>query len=163
MSPLVQARKIDAVLVTELTRWGRSTIDLINTLRVLEDRGVSLVAQSGLEFNLSTPQGKLIATLMAGLAEFERDLIRERVRSGIAAAKARGIRFGRLPGQTTKGVLAKTKQVLKMSGEGESYRTIAKRLKMSKNTVMKIVRQSKESSGLPETTVSPNSKTSVSA
>jgi DNA invertase Pin-like site-specific DNA recombinase len=138
---LVQARRVDAVLVTELTRWGRSTIDLMNTLRTLQDRGVSLVAQSGLEFNLSTPQGKLIATLMAGLAEFERDLIRERVRSGIAAAKSRGVRFGRVPGQTTKSVLAKTNQVLKMSGEGESYRVIAKRLKMSKNTVMRIVRE----------------------
>jgi DNA invertase Pin-like site-specific DNA recombinase len=140
---LVQARKIDAVLVTELTRWGRSTIDLINTLRVLQDRGVSLVAQSGLEFNLSTPQGKLIATLMAGLAEFERDLIRERVRSGIAAAKARGVRFGRRPGETTPGVQAKVSQVLKLNLEGYSYREIAKRLKLSKNTVMRIVRESR--------------------
>jgi DNA invertase Pin-like site-specific DNA recombinase len=140
---LVQARKIDTVLVTELTRWGRSTIDLINTLRILQDRGVSLIAQSGLEFNLTTPQGKLIATLMAGLAEFERDLIRERVRSGIAAAKSRGVRFGRRPGETTPGVQAKVSQVLKLNLEGYSYREIAKRLKLSKNTVMKIVRESR--------------------
>jgi putative DNA-invertase from lambdoid prophage Rac len=47
-----------------------------------------LNAQTGFQFDLSTPQGKLIASLMATLAEFERDLLRERIRSGIAAAKA---------------------------------------------------------------------------
>jgi DNA invertase Pin-like site-specific DNA recombinase len=141
---LAQARKIDAVLVTELTRWGRSTIDLISTLQLLQSKNVSLIAQTGLEFDLTTPQGKLIATLMAGLAEFERDLIRERVKSGIAAAKARGVRFGRRPGETTPGVQAKVKQILKMTGEGESYRTIAKRLKLSKNTVMRIVQESRK-------------------
>jgi DNA invertase Pin-like site-specific DNA recombinase len=59
---------------------------------------VSLIAQTGLTFDLSTPQGKLVANLMASLAEFEHDLLRERVRSGVAAAKARGQTFGRKPG-----------------------------------------------------------------
>lgn len=136
---LAQSRKINVVLVTELSRWGRSTADLIDTLRTLQAKNVSLLAQTGLEFDLATPQGKLIATLMAGLAEFERDLIRERVKSGMAAAKARGAKFGRTPGQTTKAVLSKKEQVLKMTKEGESYRAIAKRLKLSKNTVMRIV------------------------
>ena len=54
-----------------------------------------MIAQTGLQFDLATPQGKLIATLMAGLAEFERDLLRERVRSGVTAAQARGVVFGR--------------------------------------------------------------------
>ncbi len=87
---LAQARAVDAVLVTELTRWGRSTQDLMDTLGQLSSWDVSLIAQTGLTFDLSTPQGKLIANLMASLAEFEHDLLRERVRSGIAAAKARG-------------------------------------------------------------------------
>ena len=83
---LAQAREIDAVLVTELTRWGRSTQDLMDTLGQLAGWDVSLIAQTGLTFDLSTPQGKLIANLMASLAEFEHDLLRERVRSGIATA-----------------------------------------------------------------------------
>jgi putative DNA-invertase from lambdoid prophage Rac len=99
---LAQAQQIDAVLVTELTRWGRSTLDLVHTLHDLQSWNVSLIAQTGLQFDLRTPQGKLIASLMAALAEFERDLLRERVRSGMAAAKARGRVFGRRPGQRIK-------------------------------------------------------------
>ncbi len=86
-----QAREIDSVLVTELTRWGRSTQDLMDTLGQLASRDVSLIAPTGLTFDLSTPQGKLIANLMASLAEFEHDLLCERVRSGIARRR-RGAR-----------------------------------------------------------------------
>ena len=85
---LAQAREIDAILVTELSRWGRSTIDLVQTLQSLQAWDVSVLAVSGLQFDLSTPHGKMIASVMAALAEFERDLIRERIKSGIAAAKA---------------------------------------------------------------------------
>ena len=99
---LAQAREIDVILVTELTRWGRSMLDLFHTLQDLQAFGVSLVAQTGLQFDLRSAQGKLIASLMAALAEFERDLLRERVRAGIAAAQKRGVVFGRRPGQRVK-------------------------------------------------------------
>ena len=56
---LAQAHKIDGVLVTELTRWGRSTIDLITTLQDLAHWGVSVIATTGLQFDLTTPQGKI--------------------------------------------------------------------------------------------------------
>src|SRR5262249_54185203 len=81
--------------VTELTRWGRSMLDLLHTLQDLQAWDVSLVAQTRLQVDLRSAQGKLIASLMAALAEFERDLLRERVRSGIAAARKRGVMFGR--------------------------------------------------------------------
>src|SRR5262245_26009068 len=61
--------------------------------------GVLVLAQTGLSFDLDTPNGKLMRTIMAGSSEFERDLIRERVRSGLAAAKAAGKRLGRQQGQ----------------------------------------------------------------
>jgi DNA invertase Pin-like site-specific DNA recombinase len=99
---LAQDRRIDAILVTELTRWGRSTMDLVQTLQDLQAWKVSLIAQAGLQFDLSTPHGKLIASLMASLAEFERDLLRERIRSGFASAKARGKTFGRRQGERPK-------------------------------------------------------------
>ena len=144
---LAQDRRIDAILVTELTRWGRSTIDLVQTLHDLQTWNVSLIAQTGLQFDLSTPQGKLIASMMAALAEFERDLLRERIRSGIAAAKARGRTFGRKVGERPKADRLAPK-VIRLLGEGRSYRFIAKELDLSKNTVMEIVHRHRETASL---------------
>lgn len=139
---LAQRRAIDAILVTELTRWGRSTLDLVHTLHDLRVWNVSLIAQTGLQFDLTTPQGKLIASLMAALAEFERDLLRERIRSGIAAAKARGKVFGRKPGERPKSDRLAPK-VIQLAKEGHSYRAIARKLGLSKNTVMEIIRRNR--------------------
>ena len=108
---LAQARKIDVILVTELTRWGRSMLDLFHTLQDLQAWDVSLVAQTGLQFDLRSAQGKLIASLMAALAEFERDLLRERVRSGIAAARRRGVVFGPAARSACQGGPFSTKSV----------------------------------------------------
>lgn len=137
---LAQARKIDAILVTELTRWGRSTLDLIQTLQDLQIWDVSLIAQTGLQFDLATPQGRLIAQLMAALAEFERDLVSERVRSGLAAAKAKGKVLGRQSGQRVKSDQL-APQVIQMVENKVSYRTIAHDLKLSKTTVTEIVKR----------------------
>ena len=79
-------------------------------------------------------------TIMAGLSEFERDLIRERVKSGLASARARGLKLGRRPGQRPSD--KKAKRVLGMHATGLSYRLIARNVGMSKNTVMNIVRRS---------------------
>jgi putative DNA-invertase from lambdoid prophage Rac len=132
---LAQARHIDAVLVTELSRWGRSTTDLLATLKELETRRVSLIALNGMAFDLATPHGRMIATVLAGIAEFERDLSQERIRSGIAAAKARGKRLGRQPGQRPKSDRLAPK-VLALVEQGRSYRLIGRELGISKNTVV---------------------------
>lgn len=138
---LAQDRWVDAVLVTELTRWGRSTQDLMDTLGQLASWNVSLVAQTGLTFDLSTPQGKLIANLMSSLAEFEHDLLRERVQSGIAAAKARGQTFGRRPGYRPSDKQAP--RVVELSEAGYSQRRIAGELDLSKTTVNEILKSSR--------------------
>jgi DNA invertase Pin-like site-specific DNA recombinase len=143
---LAQARSIEAIVVTELTRWGRSTIDLVHTLNDLQAWGVSLIAQTGLQFDLRTAQGKLVASLMSALAEFERDLLRERIRSGIAAAKARGKQFGRHPGHRIKSDRLAPK-VLQRVEKGGSYREIGKELNISKNTVGDIVKRHRLSKG----------------
>jgi DNA invertase Pin-like site-specific DNA recombinase len=140
---MAQARKIDAILVTEMTRWGRSTIDLMQTLQELHAWGVSLIATTGIQFDLNTSQGRLIANLMAILAEFERDLVRERVRSGIAAAKARGQKLGRQTGQRVKADRLAPK-VLQMVEQGNSYRQIAAALHLSKTTVNEIVKRHRQ-------------------
>jgi len=140
---LAQAREINVILVSELTRWGRSTVDLVHTLQDLQVYGVSLMAPNGMQFDLATSQGKLFASVMAALAEFERDLMAERVRSGIAAAKARGKVFGRRPGQRIKADKLAPK-VLELVATGLSYRKIGRELNLSKNTVLGIVKRSRE-------------------
>jgi putative DNA-invertase from lambdoid prophage Rac len=139
---LAQARHIDAVLVTELSRWGRGTTDLLATLKELETRHVSLIALNGMTFDLVTPHGRMIATVLAGIAEFERELIQERIRSGIAAAKARGRRLGRQPGQRPKSDRLASK-VLALVDQGRSYRLIAREVGLSKNTVTGIVKRNR--------------------
>ena len=139
---LAQRHEIDAVLVTELSRWGRSTTDLLATLKELEARRVSLVALNGMAFDLSTPHGRMMATVLAGLAEFERELIQERIRSGIAAAKARGKRLGRQPGQRPKSDRLAPK-VLALVAQGRSYRLIGREVGLSKNTVAGIVKRAR--------------------
>ncbi len=137
---LAQDRRIDAILVTELTRWGRSTVDLMQTIHGLQAWNVSLIAQTGFQFDISTAQGKLLASFMASLAEFERDLLKERVRSGLAIAQANGKKLGRQAGDRPKSdKLAPA--VLKLISEGTSYRKIATELRLSKNTVMAIVKR----------------------
>jgi DNA invertase Pin-like site-specific DNA recombinase len=139
---LAQRREIEAVLVTELSRWGRSTTDLLHTLRELEARRVSLVALNGMTFDLSTPHGRMMATVLAGIAEFERELVQERIRSGIAAAKARGKRLGRQPGQRPKSDRLAPK-VLALVAQGRSYRLIGREVGLSKNTVAAIVKRTR--------------------
>ena len=136
---LARAREIEAILVTELSRWGRSTQDLVQTLDDLHGWKVSVLAQNGLSFDLSTSTRKLMRTIMAGLAEFERDLIRDRVKSGLAAARARGVKLGRQHGQRPSD--KKAKRVLAMHKEGLSHRLIGRNVGLSKNTVMEIVRR----------------------
>jgi len=137
---LAQARQINAVLVTELSRWGRSRTDLLATLNELEARRVSVVALNGMTFDLATPHGRMMATVLAGIAEFERELIQERIRSGIAAAKARGKRLGRQAGHRPKSDRLAPK-VLALVAKGRSYRLIGREVGLSKNTVADIVKR----------------------
>lgn len=141
---LAQARKIDVVLVSELSRWGRSTQDLLDTLNRMAGWKVSIVAMSGMTFELGTPHGRMMATMLAGIAQFERDLLSERVKSGLAAARARGKKLGRQPGQRPKSDKLMPK-VLELVADGRSYRWIARDLGISKNTVGEIVKRHRQS------------------
>lgn len=137
---LAQARQIDAILVTELSRWGRSTQDLLDTLNRLAGWKVSVVAMSGMTFELDTPHGRMMATMLAGVAQFERDLLSERVKSGLAAARARGKKLGRQNGQCPKSDRLAPK-VVQAVAKGRSYRWIARDLGISKNTVLDIMKR----------------------
>jgi putative DNA-invertase from lambdoid prophage Rac len=78
-----------------------------------------VIAMNGLAFDLSTPHGRMMATIIAGIADFERDLLQERIRSGIAAAKARGKRLGRQPGHRPKSDRLASR-VLALAAKGRS-------------------------------------------
>ena len=114
----------------------------MDTLNRLAGWNVSVVAMSGMTFELNTPHGRMMATLLAGIAQFERDLISERVKSGLAAARARGKKLGRQPGQRPKSDKLAPK-VLQAVQDGRSYRWIARDLGISKNTVLAIVKRNR--------------------
>lgn len=145
---LAQRRAIDAVLVTELSRWGRSTLDLLQTLRELEAQRVSVIALNGMTFDLSSTTGRMLATVLAGIAEFERDLMAERIKSGLAAARARGRKIGRQPGQRPKSDRL-TPKVLALVAQGRSYRLVGRELGLSKNTVADIVKRTRAAAVSP--------------
>jgi putative DNA-invertase from lambdoid prophage Rac len=130
---LARSRKIDAVLVTELSRWGRSTSDLILTFQELESYKVSLIAQTGMTFDLSTPHGKLIAQILASMAEFERSLICERINSGLAHARSIGKVFGRRKGVGK--IADNCDRINKLREQGVSDRAIAKQIGLSKSAI----------------------------
>lgn len=134
-----QARKFSAVLVTEASRWSRSTIDLLGTLQDLNAWGISLVTLSGIGLDLNTPQGKLMAAILSAIAEFERDLIRERVKSGIAAARAKGRKFGR-----PRILDADIAFVRELRAQGKSYSQIALASGVSRTKVSELCRVNSE-------------------
>lgn len=132
---LAQQRAIDMILVTELSRWSRSTQDLLNTLQDLDSWRISLHALSGMTFDYGSAYGRMLSTVLAGVAQFERETIGERVRSGLAAARARGKTLGRQTGQRPTSDRL-TPKILALRAEGRSYRWIARELQINKNTVM---------------------------
>ena len=85
----------DVLLVTKLDRLARSTRDLLNTLAAIGDRGAGFKSLGDPWADTTTPHGKLMITVLGGLAEFERHLILARTDEGRVRAKARGVRFGR--------------------------------------------------------------------
>jgi DNA invertase Pin-like site-specific DNA recombinase len=84
----------DRLVVWKVDRLGRSTLESLNTAKELDDRGVHIVITT-LGIDLKTPGGRLVFGMMVQIAEFERELIRERVKAGMADAKKRGVHTGR--------------------------------------------------------------------
>ena len=125
-------RRIDGILVWKLDRFGRSLKSLVTTLEELRGLGVQFVSYTE-NLDFSTPAGRAMANLIGVFAEFERDLIRERVRAGIQNAKSKGIRVGRRP-LIDKRLLGTVRD---MKDRGMSIRGISRELGVSKSLVHK--------------------------
>ena len=94
---LDQLRDVDVVVVTRLDRLARSTRDLLDIAETLNEVGAGLRSLAEPWADTTTPGGRMLLTVFGGIAEFERGLIHQRTSAGRAAAKARGVRFGRKP------------------------------------------------------------------
>jgi len=131
---LARRREIDLILVSELSRWGRSTQDLLQTIQDLAVRGVALRALNGPDLDTSTAQGELMLGLMSVISQFERSLLRERIKSGIAHARSKGTKTGRAIGRPGS---ASKERILNLLNCGQSIRKTAEIAGVSKTTVMK--------------------------
>src|SRR5437667_12439597 len=128
-----RARQIDVVAVTKLDRLARSTHHLVSLGRELAALGVDLVVLDQ-QIDTTTPSGRLLFHVLAAIAEFERDLIRERVKAGLERAKAQGRKLGR---PRKHHVDLATAQAL--IGQGMSLRAVARRLEVQPSAVRRAI------------------------
>src|ERR1700727_1791031 len=126
-------REIDLVLVWRLDRWGRSLADLVVTLKELAALGVGFVSLTE-ALDLTTPTGRAMAGLLSVFAEFEHEILRERIRAGIAEARLKGKHLGR---PVTVGKRAG--QIRKLHRAGVSKAEIARYLDISRTSVRRIL------------------------
>jgi DNA invertase Pin-like site-specific DNA recombinase len=148
MRMLDQLRIGDTVIIWKLDRLGRSLAHLIKLVSDLEDQGVGLLSLND-PIDTTTPQGRLVFRIFASLAEFERDVIRERTMAGVASARRRGRLLGR-PKGLTKNAEQKARLAESLyKDENFSVEQIARELRISKTTLYKYLRHRGVSIGLP--------------
>ena len=131
-------RLVDAVVVYRYDRFARSLCQLVNALEEFRSPGIEFISiHEGVD--TSTPNGRLVFGIFASIAEFERDLIRNRVRSGLAAAKAKSKRVGR------PRVAVDALRIASLRGQGRSWSQITSETGVSKGTAQRAL------AGLPKT------------
>jgi DNA invertase Pin-like site-specific DNA recombinase len=124
----------DVLLVTRLDRLARSTRDLLNTLAAISDRGAAFRSLADAWADTTTPHGKLMITVLGGLAEFERSLILARTGDGRARAQARGVRFGRKPKLTAH----QAAEAMARRQAGEALANIGRSFNVSHSTISRL-------------------------
>jgi putative DNA-invertase from lambdoid prophage Rac len=127
-------REIDVVLVWRLDRWGRSVTDLLATLQELDHLGVGFVSLTE-ALDLTTPAGRAMAGMLAIFAEFEREILGERTRAGLAHARQNGRQLGR---PLTAGLQAA--EIRKLHRAGVAKAEIARRLQIGRTSVRRILK-----------------------
>ncbi len=126
-------QEVDVIVVWKLDRWGRSVTDLLGTLEELNEIGVGFVSiTESLDFTTTT--GRALAGMLSIFAEFERDVLRERVKAGLEEAKKRGQQLGR-PSK----MRPKVKEIKKLHKKGLSISEISRVVKLSRRTVKRAI------------------------
>ena len=120
----------DTLVVWKMDRIARSLVDLLTKMDQIKASGASFRSLTE-QIDTSTPGGRLIFHVLGALAEFERDLIRERTRTGVKAAQARGVRFGQEPKLSVRD----REKAQKLRDKGMSIRVIADQFDVSHNTI----------------------------
>lgn len=128
-------RDIDVVVVWRLDRWGRSMADLVTTLQELRDLNVGFVSLTE-ALDLTTSSGRAMAGLLAVFAEFEREILQERVRAGLAHARENGKRLGRPPTASLN-----AKKVRQLFRAGISKAAIARQLRIGRTSVRRVLKE----------------------
>jgi len=131
---LKQIDKGDVLIVTRLDRLARSTRDLLNTLAQIADKRAAFRSLADAWADTTTPHGRLMLTVLGGLAEFERELIRARTSEGRERAAARGVHMGRPPKLTPH----QKKEAIKRRDAGEPTREIARMFNVSHSTISRL-------------------------
>ncbi len=131
---LGQIRKGETLVVAKLDRLGRDAIDVLQTVRQLGERGIKVVVLQLGTTDLTSAAGKLLLSMLAAVAEMERDLLVERTQAGLARAKAEGTTLGR-PSKTTPAQRAEIRHRL---GAGESISALARHYGVSRANIMGI-------------------------
>jgi putative DNA-invertase from lambdoid prophage Rac len=130
----VRRREVDAILVWRLDRWGRSLPDLVVTLKELAELGTGFVSLTE-AFDMTTPTGRALAGMLAVFAEFEREIMRERVKAGIAQARSKGITLGRPKSAAKK--ISEVKRLYRKEKLTKSE--IARRLGIGRTSVRRLL------------------------
>jgi DNA invertase Pin-like site-specific DNA recombinase len=130
-------RERDVVTVTRLDRLARSTRDLLDIAERIQDAGAGLRSLAEPWADTTTPAGRMVLTVFAGIAEFERALIVDRTRTGRVAAKARGVRFGPSP-TLTQAQIAHARRLIEQ--DGSSVKDAAELLGVHRSTVYRALR-----------------------
>ena len=124
----------DVLMVTRLDRLARSTRDLLNTLAAIAGKGAGFRSLGDTWSDTTTPHGRLMLTVLGGLAEFERELIRARTSEGRARAKARGVKLG----PRYKLTPHQQREAIKRRESGEALTEIARSYNVSHSTISRL-------------------------
>jgi DNA invertase Pin-like site-specific DNA recombinase len=131
---IAKLRNGDTLIVSRLDRLARSSRDLLNILHEIGVKGASFRSLHDPWADTSSPHGRLLLTVLGGLAEFERSLIRTRTGEGRARAMREGVKFGRKPKLTPHQRL----EAIKRRGNGESLVAIARTYNVSHSTISRL-------------------------
>jgi putative DNA-invertase from lambdoid prophage Rac len=131
-------RKFDVVVVWKLDRFGRSLVHCVSGIQELASLGIRFITiTQGLDTDQSNPASKLLMHILAAVAQFERELIRERVSAGMRAAKAHGTKTGNAIGRPRR--IFNREEVVRLRETGLSIERIASQMRIGVGTVVRVL------------------------